>query len=351
LYASASAAKVFGYQPDELVGRNSLELIHKEDRARMSGTLPALLTPPPSQVQWNVRICRKDGSLAWVESIASNMLQDPEVKAIAVIHRDISARMAAEARLKKEAEDLVLSNLRLEEFAYTVAHDLREPLRTISAFTQLLFRSVDLDIENKRIAEFAVDAAQRMATLLDDLLALASSGLDEPADRVDLQAAVAEAKQNLGLALDESHASVTTGPLPKVQGNKGHLVRIFQNLIGNSIKYRSSAPPEIRVSAERNRRKWIIRVRDNGIGIATADQDRIFGLFARLHGRGISGTGIGLAFCKKIIEAAGDRIWVESRDGSGSTFCFTIGAMDVSAESVVPGVTHPFVNSNGAGSR
>jgi light-regulated signal transduction histidine kinase (bacteriophytochrome) len=264
------------------------------------------------------------------------MLLDPDVKAIAVIHRDISSRKAAEAKLKKEAEDLVLCNLRLEEFAYTVAHDLREPLRTISSFSQMLVHNMEMDEHNKHIAEFAVEAARRMSALLDNLLSLASTGLDEPSGMVDLSEAVIEAKQNLALALTESHAVVTTGALPRVHGNRAHLVRIFQNLIGNAVKYRGRNAPAIHVNAERQGLKWVISIKDNGIGIATEDHDRIFDLFARLHGRDISGTGIGLAFCKKIVEAAGDRIWVDSQKGSGSTFCFTIAAIGRSAPFAVP---------------
>jgi chemotaxis family two-component system sensor kinase Cph1 len=339
LYASASAARIFGYRPEQLVGRNSMELLHPDDRNRMLGMLPVLFAEPAGLARWNARVRRNDGSLVWVESIASNMLLDPEVKAIAVIYRDISARIAAEAKAKKEAESLVLCNQRLEEFAYTVAHDLREPLRTISSFTQMLMRNLERDEENKRIAEFAVDAARRMSTLLDDLLSLASTGLDEPPGIVDLEDALAEAKQNLALALTECHAVLTTGPLPQVHGNRDHLVRVFQNLIGNSLKYRGGNVPAVDVSAERQASRWVISVRDNGIGIAPEDHKRIFGLFTRLHGRDISGTGIGLAFCKKIVEAAGDRIWVESRKGSGSTFCFTVAAIGQTAPAA-RGVLH-----------
>jgi len=338
LYASGSTAKVFGYEPEELVGRNSLDLIHLEDRVQMSRVLPELLAIPQSTLQWHARMCRKDGTCSWVESTACNLLDRPDVNAIAVNHRDISARIALEAQKKEDADLLARSYILVEEFAHAVAHDLREPLRTISAFTELLVHRMDLDDQSQKMAGYTVDAAARMSDLLDDLLLLASSGLTELPRPVELQCALAAATQNLGRAIEECGAIVTADILPLVYGNSGHLVRVFQNLISNAIKYRSKETPQIHIRAEQRGWEWVIQIVDNGIGIAPEQQERIFGMFTRLHGRNIAGAGIGLAFCRKIVEAAGGRIWVESQPGAGSTFCFTVAAAHPAAASLPPQV-------------
>src|SRR5712671_6897684 len=145
LYASKSTTKVLGYQPEELVGRNGWDLIHPEDRDHSSRVLQTLLSQPPGPMKWDARVRCKDGTYSWVESTVSNLLIEPDVQAIVVSHRDINARRAAEAESERHAAELARSNLELEEFAYTVAHDLREPLRTISAFTALLVRRTAMD--------------------------------------------------------------------------------------------------------------------------------------------------------------------------------------------------------------
>ena len=302
LYASGSTAKVFGYEPEELVGRNSLDLIHLEDRVQMSRVLPELLAIPQSTLQWHARMCRKDGTCSWVESTACNLLDRPDVNAIAVNHRDISARIALEAQKKEDADLLARSYILVEEFAHAVAHDLREPLRTISAFTELLVHRMDLDDQSQKMAGYTVDAAARMSDLLDDLLLLASSGLTELPRPVELQCALAAATQNLGRAIEECGAIVTADILPLVYGNSGHLVRVFQNLISNAIKYRSKETPQIHIRAEQRGWEWVIQIVDNGIGIAPEQQERIFGMFTRLHGRNIAGAGIVLGRRQELLQ-------------------------------------------------
>jgi PAS domain S-box-containing protein len=328
LYASASAMRIFGCQPEELVGRNGLRFVHPGDRPHVSSAMKELLATCGGTTQWNARIRRKEGNWLWTESTASNMLCDPTVRAIAINHRNIEARKTAEAKARQDGEEMIRANLILEEFAYTVAHDLREPLRTMSAFTELLILKTEMDEKTKEIAGLAVGAAARMTVLLSDLLSLATTNSEEEPVRVDLGDAVTEAIQNLARGIETSGAVIAVDPLPPVCGDVGHLVRVFQNLIGNALKYRGEERPEIHVSADRRGREWVIRVRDNGIGIAPEQYQRIFQLSTRLHGREIPGTGIGLAVCKKIIERAGGRIWVESGGpGSGSTFCFTTMAI------------------------
>jgi PAS domain S-box-containing protein len=326
LYGSAATTKIFGYHPEELLGRNCLELIHPEDRDHSSRALQDVLTKPPGPLQWDARVRCKDGNYAWVESIVSNLLFESDVQAIVMQQRNIDARKATEAERRQHAEQLAQSNLRLEEFAYTAAHDLREPLRAISAYTEMLIQETRMNPTAKQAAKFIVDGAARMSTLVDDLLSFASTGLHEAPRCVDLQHAVAQATLNLAPAIEASGAIVTVGRLPIVRSNEIHLVRLFQNLISNALKYRAENPVQIHVTAEQRGPGWVISIGDNGIGIAPEHQTRVFMPFVRLVNRDVPGTGLGLAVCKKIVESLGGTIWVESELGAGSTFCFTIAA-------------------------
>ncbi len=326
LYGSASMTRLFGYRPEELLGRNCLELIHPEDRDHSSRALQDALSKPPGRLQWDARVCRKDGNYSWVESTVSNLLFECEVQAIVLHQRDINARRVAEAERQRHADELAECNLRLEEFAYTAAHDLREPLRAISMFTEMLVRQTEMDADARQTVKFIVDGAARMSTLVEDLLSFATTGRHEPPRFVDLQQAVAQATQNLALDIKATAAVVTVDPLPVIQSNEIQLVRLFQNLMSNALKYRCEDPIKIHVSAEPREPGWVIRVEDNGRGIASQDQARIFKPFIRLANRDIPGTGLGLAVCKKIVEGLGGTIWVESEFGAGSTFCFTIVA-------------------------
>jgi light-regulated signal transduction histidine kinase (bacteriophytochrome) len=201
----------------------------------------------------------------------------------------------------------------------------------------MLVQQTQMDANAKQMAKFIVDGAARMSTLIDDLLSFASTGMQEPALCVDLQYVVALARQNLALPIKTSGAILTVGRLPIVQSNEIHLVRLFQNLISNAVKYRGEAPLKIHVTAEQRRPGWVIRVEDNGRGVATEHQARIFMPFIRLANRDVPGTGLGLAVCKRIVEGLGGTIWVESELGAGSTFCFTI----VAAEGIsVPMFSH-----------
>jgi light-regulated signal transduction histidine kinase (bacteriophytochrome) len=225
-----------------------------------------------------------------------------------------------------EYEELARSNAELLAFAHTVAHDLKEPLRTISAFSQILVRRAKLDEADQEIADFIVEGARRMTILLDHLLATATRDPSEQVRSVNLEDAAAQAMQNLSAAMETSEARVTVEPLPAVQGNECDLVRLFQNLIANALKYRREVPVEVRITAERFGPDWVIRVRDNGIGIPKDQYQFIFGIFSRLHAEAIPGTGIGLATCKKIVARLGGAIWVDSSLGVGSTFSFTVPA-------------------------
>jgi signal transduction histidine kinase len=246
------------------------------------------------------------------------------------------ARRRAEAQLQQTVAELARSNADLEQFAYVASHDLQEPLRMVSSYTQLLARRYQgrLDAEANEFIGFAVDGAGRMQRLIDELLAysrVSTRGreLVPCSTEAVLQAALA----NLRASIEESDAEVTHGALPAVQGDEAQLVQLFQNLIGNAVKFRGAEAPRIHVSAERDGDGWRFAVRDNGIGIDPEYADRIFVLFQRLHQRErYEGTGIGLAICKKIVERHGGRIWVESRDGAGATFFFTLRAASASTQ-------------------
>ncbi|HUQ92750.1 MAG TPA: ATP-binding protein [Bryobacteraceae bacterium] len=343
LYGSASTTKIFGYQPEDLVGRNCLELIHPDDRDYSSRLLREVVAKPPGPLKWDARVRHKDGKYCWVESTLSNQLLEAEVKAIVMQQRDIQARREAEAERQKQSEALVRSNLRLEEFAYTAAHDLREPLRAVSLYTEMLVLNTPMDANATRLAKFIAEGAARMSTLIDDLLTFASTGKHEPLRNVDLGDAVTQATENLGLAIQSSGAEVTIDRLPVVRGREIPLVRLFQNLISNAVKYGGPDPIRIHVSAQQHGAEWVIRIADNGIGIAKEHQERVFLPFVRLVNRDIPGTGLGLSVCMKIVEGLGGRMWVESESGGGSAFSFTIPAegnvvsMDCRVEAVAGG--------------
>lgn len=241
----------------------------------------------------------------------------------------LSAVVESERVLREQAEELTRSNKELEQFAYVASHDLQEPLRMVASYTQLLAKRYKdkLDADANEFISYAVGGVTRMQNLINDLLLYSRVGRKEKAlQPVSLSQAVDQAKENLRAAIDESSAEVEVGPLPTVTGDLTLLTQLFQNLLGNAIKFRGSNVPKIavRAMAQNKQGEWQVRVVDNGIGIDPQFADRIFNIFQRLHTQAeYSGTGIGLAICRKIVERHGGRIWVESSLGSGAQFCFT----------------------------
>jgi signal transduction histidine kinase len=242
-------------------------------------------------------------------------------------------RLRVEVRLREALAErnamLERSNQSLEEFAYVASHDLQEPLRAITGFTQLLQQRYagKLDDEADEFMDFIVDATHRMKDLIDDVLQYSRvTTHGRPLEPVDLNAVVRRAAQNLQASLAASGAQITFDKLPEVEGDATQLVQVMQNLIGNGVKYNRSSPPRVNVGAIQDPGgDWVVTIADNGIGIDPKYQERIFRIFARLHTREeFGGTGIGLALCKRILERHGGRIWVSSVEGEGAKFSFTL---------------------------
>ena len=235
---------------------------------------------------------------------------------------------AAQQALEQAVTELRRSNQELEQFAYVASHDLQEPLRKIASFCNLLESryAEQLDEKANVYLHYIVDGAMRMQALVNDLLLYSRvTTRGKEFAPVDLNNALQEALANLDVAVTESSARVTHDPLPTVNGDTAQLGRLFQNLVGNAIKYRGEAPPQVHISAANESGEWVFSVRDNGIGIAPEYAERIFVIFQRLHTREeYGGTGIGLSVCKKIVERHGGRIWVESQEGCGATFYFSL---------------------------
>jgi len=272
----------------------------------------------------------RDGRVTSVHYNAS-VYRDEGGQAIGIFAaaRDVTERKRAEEKIQRYTEDLRRSNQELEHFAYVASHDLQEPLRSVSSFSQLLARRYQdkLDADAHEFIGFIVEGAMRMQTLINDLLSYSRVGTRGiPFTPVDCEEIVRTAKENLDATIAESGALFTHDPLPTVSGDPTQLTQIFQNLFSNAIKFRRpEEAPRIHVSAARQDSAWRFSVRDNGIGIEPRYFDRIFIIFQRLHGReDYPGTGIGLAVCKKIVERHGGRIWVDSEPGKGTTFHFTI---------------------------
>ncbi|HMJ64508.1 MAG TPA: ATP-binding protein, partial [Candidatus Binatia bacterium] len=331
--------------PEEAVGKTDFDFFTAEHAQRAFDDEQRILHTGEPLVGREEKETWPDGSVTWVSS-TKEPLRDPGGKIIGTfgISRDITARKQAEHALAEKAQELQRSNTELEQFAYVASHDLQEPLRMIASYTQLLGRRYKgkLDGEADEFISYAVEGATRMQVLINDLLAYSRVGTrGKPFTQTDCNEVFDRMLANLKIAVEETSAKITHDHFPRLMADATQLIQLFQNLVGNAIKFRSpERPPEIHVFASLQRtpnsgepgEEWLFSVRDNGIGIEEKYFERIFILFQRLHTREqYPGTGIGLAVCKKIVERHGGRIWVESTPGKGSTFYFTIPKIEVSA--------------------
>ena len=273
---------------------------------------------------------RKNGTSFPVEIVASAVMEDDVITGAVLVFRDVSQRLESERALVAQSTELARSNSDLEQFAYVASHDLREPLRQVASFVTLLERrfGASLDKEGRDYIAYARDGAKRMDRLIIDLLEFSRIGHRGLTLRlISITEAVDDAMATLSGVIAETQALVTRDEsMPEVVAVQDELVRLFQNLIGNALKYRHpDRKPEIAITARHSGAEWIIDVRDNGIGIESQYGEKIFGIFQRLHTRDkFEGTGIGLAICKKIVEHLGGRIWVESSVGEGCTFSIAL---------------------------
>jgi len=329
------AEKTFGYRRDELVGQPVTNIIPEgfAERLVADGLRPAaeaLTQHMGTGLELSGR--RKDGSEFPIEIMLSPLDSDEGIVVTAAI-RDISARKATEAALLQKVEELKRSNEELGQFAYIASHDLQEPLRMVASYTQLLARRYKgrLDKDADEFIGFAVDGASRMQRLIKDLLAFSRVGTTGgELLKTSSEDALAQGISNLRGSIEDSGAIVTHDPLPIVMADETQLIQLFQNLVGNAIKYQGPGTPTVHVSATREGDdKWGFAVKDNGLGIDPQYFQRIFGMFQRLHKREeFAGTGIGLAICKKIAERHGGSITVQSEPGHGSTFSFALAASE-----------------------
>jgi PAS domain S-box-containing protein len=254
-----------------------------------------------------------------------------ELSGVVLVFRDVTEHRANERERHAQSLELRRANEELNQFAYAVTHDLREPLRNVHNFSELLVRGLNSGSPDdaQTSIKYIVEGVQRMEMLLNDLLAYSQAGgSQESRALVDMNEALKRALDNLKAAIAETGAVVTSDYLPAILGHDAQMVQVFQNLVSNAIKYRSQAVPRVQVRAQKDEHEWVFSVRDNGVGIRPEYQGTIFRLFKRLHGREIPGTGMGLAICSKIIERHGGRLWVSSPPGEGSEFFFSLPASD-----------------------
>ena len=329
-YVSPQIESMLGYSQQEWVENPVLwyECLHPDDRERWNNEFAQTLAlGKPFRAAY--RFLARDGRVVWLHGevrIARSDVGQPIF--IHGVGFDITQMKEAE-RLARQAEELTRSNTELDQFAYIASHDLREPLRTVATYTQRLQKLYQgrLDEVADDCMARVISGARLMDRLIDDLYTYSRVGRQGKAAPVDCASVYAAVCANLQTALEEAKASVTAESLPTVMGVETELVRLFQNLIGNAVKFRGDRPVEVHVGVQRREDQWLFAVRDNGIGIEPQYWERVFGIGERLHSKTkYPGTGFGLAISRKIVEHHGGRIWVESVPGQGSTFYFTLPA-------------------------
>jgi len=326
-YVNPSFLQMWGYKKKEkVIGNSAVEFW--EDQKEASQMIKKILQNGKASRQ--MKAIRKDESL-FIANVQGNIIYNDKKNTVGITASfiDITERVKAKKQLKKSMEELKRSNQELEQFAYIASHDLQEPLRMVSSFTQLLQKRYQdkLDEEANEFIDYAVNGAKRMQHLINDLLTFSRVGTrGKPFELTDMNKILENVLRNLNFKIKENNVEINYDVLPTIKVDKSQMNRVFQNLISNAIKFRrEDVPPKIDISFEETDTEWIFSIKDNGIGVDPQFFDKIFVIFQRLHKRGeYEGTGIGLAVCKKIIERHGGDIWVESENQDGSTFFFSL---------------------------
>jgi PAS domain S-box-containing protein len=328
-FANDSLARLLGYELPELARMNYRRYTDEPYSRAVFETFNHVYRTGQLVESFGWEILRKDGERRYAEASAGPVENaDGEIVGFRGIVRDVTPRRRAEEKLKERSHELARTNEELRQFASVASHDLQEPLRMVSGYTQLLARRYEgrLDEEADQFIRYAVDGVTRMQNLIRDLLSysrIQTHGRDfEPVNALE---SLEWALTNLECGVQEAEAIVTHDELPVVQADPVQLGQLFQNLVANSVKFRSEDRLQIHIGAQRGADEWMFSVRDNGIGLDPQYGSRIFDIFQRLHPHDeYEGTGIGLAICKRIVERHSGRIWVESMPGHGATFYFTI---------------------------
>lgn len=323
-----AAEALYGYTAAEMLGKSVVTLL-PDGAADRDAFLIARMRNGERIEHFETQRRHKDGRLVEVSLTISPIYDDAgNIVGASKIARDIGERKRAEAAAAVQAQELARSNRELEQFAYVASHDLQEPLRMVTSYTQLLARryKAKLDGEADEFVAFIVDGVARMQALIQDLLAYSRVGSQgKPLGPVSMERVLTAVTGQLALAIADARATITHAPLPTVRGDEGQLQQLLLNLLTNALKFRGERPAQVHLGADAENGHWRLFVRDTGIGIAPQYSERIFEIFQRLHGRGqYPGTGIGLAICKKIVERHGGRIWVEPAPGGGTIFYFTL---------------------------
>jgi PAS domain S-box-containing protein len=337
-YISPRIKDLLGVEPEGMLGRSPFETMTPESARHVRDELRTKIEDRAPFAGVENENVAADGHHIILETSAHPIL-GPTGKLLGYrgVNRDITDRKKAEQQLSRLLEELKRSNMELEQFAYIASHDLQEPLRMVASYTQLLERRYkdQLDDSAREFIGYAVDGASRMQRLISDLLTFSRvQTKGKPFERVDLNAVFKLAQENLKTAIDESAAIIVMSEqLPVVLADEGQMVSVFQNLLGNALKFHAATPPEIEVHVEDRGSEWEIAVSDNGIGISPEFHERIFVIFQRLHTRDeYPGTGIGLALCKRIIERHDGRIWVAPGKTTGSSFHLIMNKISEEAE-------------------
>lgn len=330
------AERLYGYIKEEVIGKTVHILIPEEKFQEFKDIMRRVRSGEAIQQFETIRRGKDGKDIQVAITISPIIDHHGYFVGASTLAYDITDRKLREMELAQKTTELARSNQELQQFAYVASHDLQEPLRMISSYTQLLAKRYKgkLDQDADEFIAFAVEGANRMQRLIRDLLEYSRVGTkDMPDERIDGNMLMDTVMQNLSSSIRECEARIHIDPLPILTGNVTQLTQLFQNLIGNALKFRKGNAPHISITVQKEPSSWKFGIRDNGIGIPFDQQDRIFALFQRLHhSTTYAGTGIGLAICKKIVQCHGGQIWVESVPGEGSTFYFTLPSDTESSE-------------------